>query len=103
MTKGKVVIVALVVIGLLFAFGLGTNLMPKKGEPEGGKKADTEQQKKSVDGYDRNGWIGSMDTLMGRFSPRLDVRRLQGPAPGGQCRLDKDVLELFTNNANCVL
>jgi len=101
--QSKVVIVALVVLGVVFALGLGTNLMPKKGEPEGGKKADKEQQEKSVDGYDRNGWLGSMDKLIGRFSPRLDVRRLQGPAPGAQCRLNNNVLELFARNADCVL
>jgi len=101
--KSKVVIVVLIVIGVVFAFGLGTNLLPKEGEPEGGKKADKQKQKKSVEGYDKKGWIGSMDKFMGRFSPRLDVRRLQGPKPGSQCRLDKGVLELFANNTDCVL
>ena len=101
--KSKVVIVVLVLIGVVFAFGLGTNLLPKQGEPEGGKKADKQQQKQSVEAYNKNGWIGSMDKLMSRFSPQLDVRRLQGPKPGVPCSMDKDVLELFANNAGCQL
>lgn len=90
MTKGKVVIVALIVLGLLFVLGLGTNLVPKKGE------------KKDPDEYDRSGWTGSVDKLLGRFSPRLDRRRLQRPDAGVECRRNEDILE-FTGNAACAL
>lgn len=102
MTKGKVVIVVLILLGVLFAFGLGANLMPKEGEPEGGKNADEEQQKKSVEGYDKNGWIGSMDKLMGRFSPRLDASRLQRSNDGVECKRKDNVLT-FNSNTGCAI
>jgi hypothetical protein len=85
MTKGKVVIVALVVIGLLFAFGLGTNLMPKEDEDKG------------PGGY-QSGWLEGMDRLMGRFSPRLDRGRLQ---PDRACNKQKGGGYKFTSNTAC--
>ncbi len=63
--KAKIVIVVLVVIGLLFAFGLVTNLAPKKGEKQGPAN------------YDTSGWVSSVDSLMSYFSPKLDKKRLQ--------------------------
>jgi len=108
--KSKVIIGALIVIGVVFAVGLGTNLLNKEGEGTG--------KKEDVDKYKREGWIGSMDNMLGRFSPRLDVRRLlplpdcdprsglrppncrDAPADFIECSRNGNVLT-FTGNAEC--
>lgn len=61
--KSKVIVVALIVTGVVFAFGLGSTLVPKKDEDKG------------PGGY-QSGWLKGMDNLLGRFSPQLDRGRL---------------------------
>jgi len=100
--KSKLIIVVLIVIGVVFVLGLGTNLVPKKGGPEGGKKADKEQQEKSVEEYDRNGWLGSMDQLVGRFSPRLDASRFRRSNEGAECKREGNILS-FNSNTGCAI
>lgn len=85
MTKGKVVIVTLIVLGVLFAFGLGSTLVPKKDEDKG------------PGGY-QSGWLEGMDNLMGRFSPRLDRGRLQ---PDTACKKQPDGGYELTSNTAC--
>jgi hypothetical protein len=101
--KGKVIIVTLIAIGLGAALALGTNLLPKRGEPERGKGGDEEALKSSVERYGRSGWIGSLDGLLGRFSPELDARRLRGPTAGNACALEKDLLQVYASDASCLL
>lgn len=63
--KSKVIIVALIGLGVAFALGLGTNLLRDEGTNE-------EKEKEKY----RKGLVRSMDDLLGRFSPRLDASRL---------------------------
>jgi len=85
MTKGKVVIVTLIVLGLLFALGLGSMRLPKKDEDKG------------PGGY-QSGWLKGIDFRMGRFSPRLDNGRLE---PDAACNRQQDGGYKLTANTPC--
>ena len=82
--KSKLIIVALVVVGLLFGLGLGSMRLPKKDEDKG------------PGGY-QSGWLEGIDYLMGRFSPPLDKGRL-GPA---ECDKPQDGGYKLTGNTPC--
>ena len=43
--KSKLIIVALILIGVVFTVGLGTNLLPKRGTLRGGRKRISESRK----------------------------------------------------------
>nr|WP_067299019.1 hypothetical protein [Marinobacterium profundum] len=67
--RGKVVMLVLVIVGLVFAMGLGMNLVPKP------KPADGQ--------LDRRGWIASLDNLTARFRKNIASERLN---PEADCR-----------------
>ena len=85
MSRGRVAIVVLVGLGVLFVLGIGATAM--RGERQG---AALERQQ---DGY-RKGWVGAIDGLTQRFSPKLDRSRLQVLSPGSQCRRLDDIIEI---------
>ncbi len=85
MSRGKVAIVVLVGLGVLFMLGIGATAM--RGKQQG---AALERQQDSY----RKGWVGAIDTLMQRFSPKLDRSRLRLLSPGSQCRLLDDIIEI---------
>ena len=83
-TKSKVVIAVLVVLGVLFISGLGTNLVFSK----------------KVEGRDvdyRPAWLRTLGRLTEGFSPRLDGSRLRA-GPG--CRQKNDGFE-FSGDGKC--
>ena len=104
--KSKLIIVVLIVIGVVFALGLGTNLIDKEGEPRTNEnmtqKQKEEEDQRAVDDYDRNGWLGSMDQLMGRFSPRLDASRFRRSNEGAECKREGNILS-FNSNTGCAI
>ena len=104
--KSKLIVVVLIVIGVVFALGLGTNLRDKDGEPKTNpnmtKKEKEAEEKRAVDDYDRKGWMGSMDNLLGRFSPRLDASRFRPPDEGVECKR-KDGVLTFNSNTGCMI
>ncbi len=65
--RGKLVIVVLLLLGLVFAISLGTHLIPK----------DNDEQ---IDG---SGWLQRLDDLAAPFRHPLDPSRLR---PGADCR-----------------
>jgi hypothetical protein len=104
--KSKLIIVVLILIGVVFVLGLGTNLIDKEGEPRTNEnmtpKEKEEEDQRAVDDYDRNGWLGSMDQLMGRFSPRLDASRFRRSNEGAECKR-KDGVLTFNSNTGCAI
>ena len=83
--RSKVVIGALIVFGLLYAFGLGSTLVPKKDEDKG-------------PGSYQSSWLDGMDRLIQRFSPRLDPQRLQ---PEAACNKQPDGSYRLTSGTPC--
>lgn len=104
--KSKLIIVVLIVIGVVFALGLGTNLIDKEGEPRTNEnmtqKQKEEEEQRAVDDYDRKGWMGSMDNLLGRFSPRLDASRFRRSNEGAECKREGNILS-FNSNTGCAI
>ncbi len=80
--RGKVVIAVLVVVGLVFAMSLGTNLLPR---PDG-------------DQIDRHGWLSSLDDVAGRFRAKLASARLR---PGVDCRQQNGGFEFNRDAMEC--
>lgn len=80
--QGKVVIGGLVIVGLVFALSLGTNLLPKPDEGQ----------------IDRRGWLASLDTVASRFREQLASGRL---SPGGDCRQQNGGYEFNRDAMEC--
>jgi hypothetical protein len=88
--QGKVVIGVLVLIGVVFAMSLGTNLLPKPG----------------VDQIDRRGWLASLDNLTARFREKITSIRLRPAADckqlNGGYEFNRDAMECDVRGASAV-
>jgi hypothetical protein len=80
--RGKVVMVVLVIVGLVFAMGLGMNLLPKPAD----------------DQIDRGGWLASLDNLTARFRKNISSTRLR---PGSDCRQQNGGYEFNRDAMEC--